>query len=101
LLVLSKESLNNFETDSRNLLRFRQFAQEDIKRALELKGQNYGSFKSGYDRDLVGLLPKLHDEDKRELEQEAREILNLYEKKELIDVILDNKHQEKKRGVVQ
>ena len=101
LLVLSKESLRNFETDSPNLLRFRQFSQEDIKRALELKGQNYGSFKSGYDRDLVGLLPKLHEEDKRELEQEAREILNLYEKNELIDVILDNKHQEKKRGVVQ
>ncbi|MFT7880396.1 MAG: hypothetical protein ABXS91_08390 [Sulfurimonas sp.] len=101
LLVLSEESLGNFETDSQNMLRFRQFSQEEIKRALELKGQNYGSFKSGYDRDLVGLLPKLHEEDKRELETEAREILNLYEKNELIDIILDNKHQEKKRGAIE
>lgn len=101
LLVLSEESMRNFETDSQNLLRFRQFSQEDIKRALELKGQNYGSFKTGYDRELVGLLSKLHDEDKRELENEARELLNYYEKNELIDIILDNKHQEKKIGAIE
>lgn len=101
LLVLSEESLKNFETDSHNFLFFRQFSQEDINRAFELKGQNFGSFKSGYERDLVGLLPKLHDEDKRELEKEAREILNLYEKNELIDIILDNKYQEKKTGVIE
>jgi hypothetical protein len=101
LLVLSENSLRNFEADSQNFLRFGQFSEEDIKQALELNGQNFGSFKSGYDRDLVGLLSKLHEEDKRELEQEAREILNLYEKNELIDIILDNKYQEKKNGVIE
>ncbi|MDM5272739.1 hypothetical protein PGH07_11195 [Sulfurovum sp. zt1-1] len=101
LLVLSDESLKNYETDSHDFLFFRQFSQEDINRAFELKGQNFGSFKSGYDRDLVGLLPKLHEEDKRELEQEAREILNLYDKNELIDIILENKYKEKKTGVIE
>lgn len=101
LLVLSEESLRNFESDSHNFLFFRQFSQEDINRAFEVKGQNFGSFKSGYDRDLVELLPKLHEEDKREFEKEARDILNLYDKNELIDIILDNKYREKKTGVIE
>jgi len=100
LLVLSQESLKNYETQPHNFFLFSPFSQEDIKRAMELREHNYGSFKSGYDRDLVGLLPKLHKEDKEEFEREARDILNLYNKNELIDIILDNKHQEKKIGVV-
>lgn len=101
LLVLSEESMRSFEKESQNFLQFRQFSQEDIKQAFELKGQNYGSFKNGYDRDLVGLLSKLHAEDKREMEKEAREILNDYDKNELIDIILDNKYQEKKIGAIE
>lgn len=100
LLVLSEKSLKEYKKDSPGFLFSRQFSQEDINLAFGLQGQNSGSFKSSYDRDLVGLLSKLHDEDKRELEQEAREILYQYDKNELIDIILDNMYKEKKIGVV-
>jgi hypothetical protein len=60
----------------------------------------YGSFKSGYDKDLIALLPKLNKEDKTALEAEAKEILREYNKEELIDIILQNNYNEKKTGVV-
>ena len=60
----------------------------------------YGSFRSSYDKDLVALLPKLRQEDKDKLEMEAKNILQTYSKDELIDIILANKHKEKKVGEI-
>ncbi len=101
LLVLSQESYNRFQSKENAFSLLRPFSDEDIKRAVALREERYGSFRSGYDRDLVGLLSKLHEEDKVELEAEAREILMQYDKSELIDVIIDNKHREKKIGVIE
>lgn len=100
LLVLSEESIKNFQSQSKNFFLFSPFSSIDIKQAIKQQERNYGSFKSGYDRDLIGLLSRLREEDKKEFEAEAREVLNLYDKSELIDIILDNSYREKKRGVI-
>jgi len=51
--------------------------------------------------NIVELLPKLNQEDKQELEVEAKRVLHGYSKDELIDIIMENKHNEKKSGVIQ
>jgi len=46
------------------------------------------------------LLPKLRKEDKVELIKEAKLILNKYTKDELIDIIIQSQHKEKKIGEI-
>ncbi len=101
LLAISSDILKRYETKSQRVSFFTQFSDEDIERVVESWRHPYGSFRSGYDRDLVGLLPKLNKEDKMELEAEAKEILKEYSKDELIDIILSNRHKEKKTGVIE
>ena len=60
----------------------------------------HDSFRNAYDKEIIGVLPKLNEEDKKELEIEAKRLLYDYSKDELIDIIVENKHNEKKSGVV-
>ncbi len=101
LLILPPEMLSRYQSEEEQLSIFKPFSNEEMKRAIVHKEDQFGSFKSGYDRDLIGLLPKLRDEDKTQMEKEAREILGDYTKNELIDIILSNKHQEKKHGAIE
>ncbi len=101
LLTLSKEALDEYERTNHKTSFFTQFSDEDIEQVVALWKHPYGSFRSGYDKDLVALLPKLKKEDKAALEAEAKEILRGYNKEELIDIILKNTYNEKKTGVVQ
>jgi len=87
------------ETDSTSF--FTQFSDEDIKKVVNAWENPYGSFKNKYDKDLIGLLPKLQKEDKKGLEMEAKSILRTYTKEELIDMVLENKHRKKKIGVIE
>ncbi|HHO64906.1 MAG TPA: hypothetical protein ENJ71_00150 [Epsilonproteobacteria bacterium] len=100
LLTLSKEALDEYEKSNHRRSFFTQFSDEDIEQVVANWKHPYGSFKSGYDKDLIALLPKLKKEDKTALETEAKEILGEYTKEELIDIILQNKYNEKKVGVV-
>ena len=101
LLTLSSEALRRYEKANQSVSFFTQFSDEDIEKVVESWSHPYGSFRSGYDKDLIGLLPKLNKEDKVELETEAKEILGEYSKDELIDIILSNKHKEKKTGAIE
>lgn len=101
LLTLSDEALHRYEKANQGVSFFTQFSDEDIEEVVASWEYPYGSFRSGYDKDLIALLPKLKKEDKRALESEAKEILKEYSKDELIDIILSNKHNEKKVGVIQ
>ena len=101
LLAISGDALKEYEKENQGVSFFTQFSDEDIEQVVESWEHPYGSFRSGYDKDLVGLLPKLNKEDKIELEAEAKEILEEYSKDELIDIILSNKHKEKKTGVIE
>ena len=100
LITLSSEALKRYEKANQAVSFFTQFSDEDIENVVASWEHPFGSFRNGYDRDLIGLLPKLKDEDKVELESEAKEILSEYSKDELIDIILSNVHNEKKVGVI-
>lgn len=101
LITLSSEALKRYEKANQSVSFFTQFSDEDIEQVVASWEHPFGSFRSGYDRDLIGLLSRLNKEDKVELESEAKEILEEYSKHELIDIILTNKHNEAKTGVIE
>lgn len=101
LLVLSDDTLKKFEKKNESLSFFTQFSDEDIKKVVNAWENPYGSFRNQYDKDLIALLPKLQKEDKTSLELEAKSILRTYTNEELIDMVLSNKHKEKKIGEIE
>jgi len=101
LLAVSDDTLKRFETEDESVSFFTQFSDDDIKKVVNAWENPYGSFRNQYDKDLIELLPKLQKEDKTGLELEAKSILRTYSKEELIDMVLSNKHKEKKTGVIQ
>jgi len=101
LLAISDDALKKFEKENESISFFTQFSDEDIKKVVNAWENPYGSFKNQYDKDLIALLPKLEKKDKLGLELEAKSILRTYNKEELIDMILENKHKEQKIGEIQ
>jgi len=101
LLVVSSDTLKKFEKEDESVSFFTQFSDDDIEKVVNAWENPYGSFRNKYDKDLIELLPKLNKEDKRGLELEAKSILRTYSKEELIDMVLSNKHREKKTGVIE
>ena len=100
LLTVSDSALKKYEKENQSISFFTQFSDENIEDVVASWAHPFGSFRSGYDRELIKLLPKLNKEDKREFEFEAKEIFGEYSKDELIDIILSNEHNEKKIGVI-
>jgi len=101
MLALSDDALKKFENESESISFFSQFSDEDIQQVVNAWKNPYGSFRNKYDKDLVELLPKLQKEDKVQLEREAKTILRTYSKEELIDMVLETKHKEKKVGRIE
>jgi hypothetical protein len=100
LLAISEDTLKKFEKENESVSFFTQFSDDDIKKVVNAWDNPYGSFRNQYDKDLIALLPKLQKEDKVGLELEAKSILRTYTKEELIDMVLSNKHKEKKIGEI-
>ena len=100
LLVVSDDVLKKFEKENESISFFTQFSDDDIKKVVNAWANPYGSFRNQSDKDLIALLPKLQKEDKTSLELEAKSILRTYSKEELIDMVLENKHKEKKLGEI-
>ncbi|EIF50195.1 hypothetical protein [Sulfurovum sp. AR] len=100
LLCISKDALKQHEKADQRVSVFTQFSDEDIKNVVEAWQTPHDSFRNAYDKELIGVLPKLNEEDKKELEVEAKRILYGYSKDELIDIIVENKHNEKKLGTI-
>jgi len=101
LLAISDDTLKKFEKENESASFFTKFSDEDIKKVVNAWENPYGSFRNQKDKDLIALLPKLQKEDKVSLELEAKSVLRTYTKEELIDIILSNKHKEKKIGEIQ
>jgi len=101
LLAVSDDTLKKFEKEDESVSFFTQFSDDDIEKVVNAWENPYGSFRNKYDKDLIELLPKLQKEDKTGLELEAKSILRTYSKEELIDMVLSNKHKEKKTGVIE
>jgi len=100
VLAISDDALHKFEKETESVSFFTQFSDDDVKKVVNAWENPYGSFRNQYDKDLIALLPKLQKEDKRGLELEAKSILRTYSKEELIDMVLENKHKEKKVGEI-
>ncbi len=100
LLAISSDALKKYEKENQSISFFTQFSNEDIENVVDAWEHPYGSFRTKFDKNLIALLPKLQSEDKLSLEAEARAILSNYSKSELIDIVLDNSHKEKKIGEI-
>ena len=101
LLILSDEAQAQYaQNPSQNTL-FNHFSNRDIEGVVTSWEHPHGSFREQEDRELIEILPKLTREDKQELERKAKKILQGYSKNELIDIILSNEHNEKKRGEIE
>ncbi len=100
LLCISKDALKLHEKADQSVSVFTQFSDEDIKNVVDAWQTPHDSFRNAYDKELISVLPKLNEEDKKELEVEAKRILYGYSKDELVDIIVENKHNEKKSGTI-
>lgn len=101
LLCIPEDSFSMYEEERQNISFFTQFSDEDIANVVEVWENPHGSFRNDADKNIVNLLPKLNKEDKIEFEMEAKNVLKGYNKNELIDIILENKHNEQKQGDIQ
>ena len=100
LLAVSEDTLKKYEKENQSISLMTHFSNEDIENVVDAWKNPYGSFRTKFDKDLIGLLPKLQVEDKLNLQAEAHAMLNSYSKNELIDIVLDNSHKEKKIGEI-
>ena len=100
LLCVPEDALKSHEKEYQNVSAFTQFSDEDIKNVVKAWKTPNHSFRNKYDKTIIEVLPKLNAEDKIELEMEVKNILNGYTKDELIDIVIENKHNEKKIGII-
>lgn len=101
LLAIPKEILSKHKEEKNVFSFFTQFSDEDVEKVVEAWQNPNGSFRNAQDKDLIAVLPKLRSEDKVKLELKAKAILRTYTKDELIDIIIHNKHEEQKIGVIE
>lgn len=100
LLGIPEDALKQYEKSNKGMSFFTQFSDEDIKNVVDTWKSPHDSFRNRHDKEIIEVLPKLNKEDKQELEIQAKRILYDYSKDELIDIIVENKHNDKKIGIV-
>jgi len=101
LLILPPESVVYYKKKYQNVSIFTRFSDEDIYKVVKLWENPSGSYRKREDKTLIEWLPKLHKEDKISLEKEAKAMLQNYSKDELIDIIIESEHKNKKIGVIE
>ena len=100
LLAISDKSLkNHYDSDEKTHF-FTQFADDDIYAVVESWHDKHGSYANGGDRGLMELLPHLKKDDRVDLEKEATAKLQKYKKGDLVNIILNKRYQEPKRGEI-
>jgi hypothetical protein len=100
LLCVPEDARKRQEKEYQSMSTFTQFSDEDIKNVVKAWKRPNDSFRNKYDKQIIEVLPKLNKEDKVELEIEAKSILHEYSKDELIDIVIGNKYNEKKVGII-
>jgi hypothetical protein len=100
LLCIPETALKKHEKENQSVSFFTQFSDKDIENVVDAWKSPHDSFRNEYDKNIIGLLPKLKQEDKQEFELEAKRVLQKYSKDELIDIVIENKHNEKKSGII-
>ncbi len=100
LLILPSHTVTHYSHNYQDISIFTRLRDKDIYKVVQLWENPSGSYRNIKDKNLVEWFGKLNDEDKKMLLEETKKRLSLYTKDELIDVILENKHKEKKVGIV-
>jgi len=101
LMVLPPESVSHYQKEYQNISSFTRLSNENIYKVVKLWENPAGSYRNTKDKNLMEWLPKLHHEDRESLEKEAEIMLQTYSKNELIDIILESKHKNKKIGTIE
>jgi len=100
LIVLPPKTLEEYQKKYQDVSIFTRLTDQDIYKVVKSWEYPAGSYRTQNDKNLIELLPKLRKEDKVELIKEAKLILNKYTKDELIDIIIQSQHKEKKIGEI-
>lgn len=101
LIVLPPEAVAYYRKRHQNISLATRLTDEDIYKVVKLWENPSGSYRSYKDKNLIEWLPKLHKEDRVGLEKDAKDMLKNYSRDELIDIILQSKHKEKKVGRIE
>jgi len=101
LMVLPPESVMQYKKRYQDNSSFTRLNDADLYRVVKLWEHPSGSYRTTKDKNLIEWLPKLHQEDKISLEKEAKAMLNTYSKDELIDIIIESEHKNKKIGRIE
>jgi len=101
LLILPPTTLTQYQQRYPTGSPFARLNRDDVEGVVRSWENPAGSYRTLDDHNLIAWLPQLRPEDKAQLIERAKVILRGYSKDELIDIIIQQKHQEIKRGVVQ
>ncbi|HIP41288.1 MAG TPA: hypothetical protein EYG90_02095 [Campylobacterales bacterium] len=100
LMVLPPESVVHYKKRHQDISTFTRLTDKDVYKVVKLWENPAGSYKNTKDKSLIEWLPKLHEVDKIGLKKEAKVMLQTYSKDELIDIIIESKHKNKKIGTI-
>jgi len=101
LLILPEHTVSHYSRNYQDISIFTRLRDKDIYQVVKLWENPSGSYRNIRDKNLVEWFGKLNDADQSMLMEEAKNILSLYTKDELIDIILERKYKEKKVGVIE
>jgi len=101
LIVLPQKTLSEYQNIYQDISFLTRLRDDDLYEVVKIWENPSESYKNISDKNLIELLQRLNPKDKKEMSKKARKILNRYNKKELIDIILDNPYQTPKRGEIQ
>ena len=101
LIILPPEAVAYYQKRHQNISLLTRLRDKDIYSVVKLWENPFGSYKNDKDKSLIEWLPKLKKEDRIALEKEAKAMLENYSRDELIDIILESKHKEKKIGALE
>ena len=101
LIVLPKKTFKKYQDGQQNVSMLTRFADEDIYNFVKYWEYPAGSYRDIHDRKLLKLYRDSLIKENSVLKKEIRDRLNSYSQDELIDIILENTHKERKVGVVE
>jgi len=101
LLVLPSHTVDYYSNNYQDISMFTRLRDKDVYKVVQLWENPSSSYKSINDKNLFEWFGKLRDSDKEMFREKAKNTLSSYTKDELINIILEGKYQEKKRGRIE
>jgi hypothetical protein len=100
LIILPKTTLDFYQKNYQDISFFTRLRDDDVYNIVKLWENPYGGYRDIDDKNLIELLPRLHQKDRKNMTKRATDILNSYSKDELINIILDGNYRAKKVGKI-